>query len=279
MRILLSVTIAISLIATSALGSVVVREHKVGGKPVVVIQPAGPGPWPVVYALSGLGEMVRGPRAAAWGWVEKYGLVPAARAVTSKRLTSKAFHGLVTGKLLDAYRARHARGYAGLVIVCPAVPRKLTRAFKTYLLKRLIPWAESTLPIKRGPRFRGIDGISLGARHALRIGFEYPEKFRTLGTEQAAANGLAGYLTGRVRKAPQSFRNLVVNLLTSRGDGYRKVVGRLARALKGVGLHVRYGVTPGGHNKRFAKGPGAIDMLLFHDGVLNGTARLTTSYP
>ena len=245
-----------------------VEGHKVAGQPVVVVLPPGDGPWPVVYALSGLGEMVRGRRAAAWGWVEKYGLVAAMEAAHRQRLSIQDFQGLVDGQQLAEYN-RRARSYRGVVVVCPAVPRKLTDRFVRHLMGEVIPWAERKLPIMKGARHRGVDGISLGGRHALKIGFDYASDFRTLGTEQAAARRLRGRLAKALSRWKGGAKSgPFVNLLTSHQDPYRSVVEALAGWMRREGVRVRFQKTAGRHDKRFVKGPGAIDMLLFHDRLL-----------
>lgn len=258
----------ILLLPVIAVAQVSVSHHTVAGKPVVVVRPQGAGPWPVVYALPGLGEMVRGPRISAGGWLNQYGLKQAMLAVQSGALSKRHFHGLVTSAQLAEYREALSSGWPGLVIVCPATPRKLTPAFTRFLLESVIPWAETTLPVKPGPTYRAIDGISLGGRHALRIGFKHPRMFRAIGTEQAAAGGLGPFVSRQVKKAPADFAHLEINLLTSHGDMFRAKIRNFHRRLKKLGLRSRYHVTPGGHTKRFAKGPGAIDMLIYHAKVL-----------
>ena len=264
----ISAGLIVLLLATTASGKAIVETFTVGDKPLVVVRPEGPGPWPVVYALPGLGEMKRGPRISSHGWVTHYGLREAMNAVLRGNVTSKDLQGLVKGDTLKPYRDRAAR-FKGLVIVCPATPVKLKASFRTYLIDTVIPWAERTLPIRRGPAFRGIDGISLGGRHALRIGLARPELFKAIGTEQAAARGLSSLANRLVRARPAAFAHLKVGLITSKHDGFREPVRKLNRTLTRLGVSTYFTVTPGRHDKRFARGPGAVEMLLFHDTALN----------
>lgn len=250
--------------------SVSVTHHTVAGKPVVVVRPEGTGPWPVVYALPGLGEMVRGPKISAGGWLNQYGLRSAMVAVSSGTLTTKDFGGLVTPTDLASYQKQLARPWPGLVVVCPATPRKLTKRFICFLLDDVIPWAERTLPVRSGARHCVIDGISLGGRHALRIGLRHPRVFRAIGTEQAATGGLGPMASRLIRKAPAEYRHLDINLLTSKRDMFRPKIKAFHERLERLGLRSRFHVTPGGHTKRFARGPGAIDMLMWHTTILHG---------
>ncbi|HIN86345.1 MAG TPA: hypothetical protein EYN06_07680 [Myxococcales bacterium] len=255
-------------LSLNASADVVVNEYPVGGKPVVVIQPSTGGPFPVIYALSGLGEMRRGPRAAAHGWVEKYGLVEAMRAVSRGRISSDDFMGLVQGAMLKQYQTRLERPFRGVVVVCPAVPRKLSLQFTQHLINELIPWAEANLPIMKGARHRGIDGISLGGRHALQIALKHPALFKSIGSEQAAVRGLSKRWQRALKNHPGNYKHLHVNLLTSTHDGFRKSIAHFAGILSKGPLTVRHQITNGRHDKRFAKGPASIDMLLFHEAVL-----------
>ena len=257
-----------TLLGPAARADVVVTTHRVGNRPVVVVQPKeGPGPWPVVYALPGLGEMVRSPEISASAWVNEYGLKAAFAAVQRGDLTKADFQGLVTDAQLAEYRLAAAQ-FRGLVIVCPATPKRMDKAWKAWLIDQVIPWAERTLPVIAGPKSRGLDGISMGGRHTLKLGFERPELFKTLGTEQAAVRGLGPRLQKQVRARPDAYRHLHINLLTSTKDGFRAAITRFHQRLSGLNLTVRHTITPGRHDKRFVRGPGAIDMLLFHDRVL-----------
>ncbi len=231
---------ALILLLASPAAAVRVSQHTVDDKPVVVVQPDRGGPYPVVYLLPGMGEMVRGPLPSARGWVDDYGLVQAFERVQPK----------------------------GLVLVCPATPKSLSDRFERFLFEAVIPWAEAELPVLKGPKHRALDGISLGGRHALRIGLKYPERFAAIGTEQAAAGGLASLARRRIRADPARFSHLKFHLLTSERDGFRPKIERLHRTLTRLGVHSDYRVTRGRHDKVFARGPGAEGMLKWHDRVL-----------
>jgi hypothetical protein len=106
---------------------------------------------------------------------------------------------------------------------------------------------------------------------------ERPELFRAIGTEQAAVRGLWTRFRRPLQEETERFRHLQINLLTSLQDGYRRPIQKLAQQLGEIGLSVRLQITPGRHDKRFARGPGAIDMLLFHDEALRTETAPTSS--
>jgi hypothetical protein len=252
--------------------TVTVTRTTVGGKPVVVVTPVGTGPWPVVFVMGGLGELSRGEAVSAGAWVDDYGLVAVLEAVQGNRLDAGTFQGLVDARLLRQYRQRVARGYKGLVIVGVPAPVDYSDEFVRFVTDELIPWADRTLPVRHGAEFRGIDGVSLGARHALRLGLAHPELFRTVSGVQAAVRGWHDVLLELATEHRVAARRLSLSLITSDGDPYRPAVGKLARSWRRLGLSVRHGVGIGPHNRRYNSGPGAVDLVLFHDAVLNGTS-------
>jgi enterochelin esterase-like enzyme len=246
---LVSLVTVFALATEVASPTIRVYEVEVEGRPVVIVHPEGPGPMSLVVALPGLGEMVSGPRASARGWVDKYGLA-------------------------DAYRRLLAADplFPRLAIVCPATPRDYTAAFERFVVFTLLPWAEANLDVRPG-RERGIDGISAGGVHAMRIAFAHPEHFTTVGTEQTVTGGLHGTLPARLRRDPERFGHLHLHLLTSTHDPFRPKIQRLAESLEGLSVSVTLAVVPGRHDKAFARGPGAEGMLEFHARHLGKSGR------
>jgi hypothetical protein len=270
-----TVALAVALLLSwTALSEPRRKDFDVGGKPVTVLLPSsGNGPWPVVYLMGGMGELSRGEAVSAASWVEDYAIATVVGALEAGRLTSATFRGLVTTSALASYQRRVRHGWGGLVLVGLPAPVDLTREFERYVVETVIPWAERSLPIRPGAAYRGIDGVSLGGRHALRIGFGNPELFRSVGAVQGAVRGRQAPLLALVQSRREGCRRLAVNLVTSDGDGYRGAIRTFARSLRRERLSVRLADLTGPHDYVFNRGPGAIDLLLFHDGVLNGNAR------
>jgi len=63
-----------------------------------------------------------------------------------------------------------------------------------------------------------------------------------------------------------------LRLLTSDADFYREAIEGLHAALSKAGAAHDHLFMPGPHAYRFNRGPGAIEMLLWHDRVLRGEA-------
>ena len=103
--------------------------------------------------------------------------------------------------------------------------------------------------------------------------FARPRAFGAVGALQAAIDGseLERFAELGVRALADN-PNLSLRLLTSDKDHFLRVNEQLSALLKERGVQHRYSRVQGNHSYRFNRGPGAIEMLLFHDRVLRGTA-------
>ena len=61
-----------------------------------------------------------------------------------------------------------------------------------------------------------------------------------------------------------------MRLLTSTDDPFRPTLHKLAQAMGAAGVRVDYELVPGPHDYDFNRGPGAYEMLLWHDRILRG---------
>ncbi len=265
------VLLAVLSAASFAKGEV--RRFTVAGRPVVVSLPAAlEGPWPVVYLMGGMGELSRGEAVSAGAWVDDYRIEAVVQALEAGRVTDRTLQGLSTPSELRDVRARLARlPYRGLVLVGLPAPVDYTDAFEKFVLQDVLPWAERTLPIRPGAASRGIDGVSLGGRHALRLGLRNPGVFRSVGAVQGAVRGYRDAVLewSRAADAQTGQPRPKLNLSTSDGDPYRGAIEGLGKDLRARGFDVRISRLTGPHDYVFNRGPGALDLLLFHDSVLN----------
>ena len=236
---------------------------------VVVISPADAGPdrrYPGLIALAGLGEARRGNKAGAWGWVEKYGLLPALAALERGALTEEDTHGLIKGKRLAAWNAELAKTpYRGLIIVCP-FPSK-SRKHHRFVVEELLPWAEDKVHVTPGAW--GVDGISLGGGVSSVMGFENPGSFRAIGSLQGAVTqGRRPAVERAIKRYKGDWSGRHIQVITSRGDGFRPALTDFHKWLDKRRIRHNFEVLPGRHDKAFVRGPGALKMLMFHDRAL-----------
>jgi iron(III)-salmochelin esterase len=260
-------------------------EGPFGPTDVVISMPAGADEttrYPVLVALHGRGESLKGSRRGARGWLDDYDLGRAMSRLLAPPLKKRDFQGYVSAERLRRInRSLRAQPYAGLIVVCPFLPDVLRRenAFTAseplaaFIVDVLLPRVYAKTPAIGTPASTGIDGVSLGGRAALLVGFSRPLAFGAIEALQAAidTSEVERFAELGVRALADN-PGLVLRLLTSDQDHFLRVNQSLSSALESKGVRHRYLRVLGTHSYRFNRGPGAIEMLLFHDRVLRGQA-------
>lgn len=242
----------------------------------VVMTPRGLAPGarlPLLIALHGLGESLRGVAAGAWGWSRDYELGASERALRTAPLSRDAFLGFVTESRFRRLRADlAARPYAGLVVVAPYTPNVMNdparaEAFSRWVVSTLLPRARRELPVLPGRAHTGVDGVSLGGLLALEVGLSQPEEFGVVGALQPAVRGRVARVLARRRSGAPAQR---IRLLTTSHDFLRPDVFALHRAMTARRIAHDFVDVAGPHDYPFNRGSGGIEMLLFHDRALRG---------
>jgi len=257
-------------------------ESPVGRMSVVVVIPerAPAEKFPVLIALHGRGETLKGPERGARGWVDDYALPRAVERLAHPPLVADDFEGFIERPRLDTLnRALAEHPYRGLIVVCPYLPDLLSGdepfshapPLAKFLVDQLLPKTVLETPALGTPAATGIDGVSLGGRASLAVGLLRPESFGAVASLQAAldpenANDVANRALGALKKNPK-FR---LRLLTSSGDYYLGALTAIHAGLEYAGVPHDYVVVSGPHGYAFNRGPGALEMLSYHDRVLRG---------
>lgn len=238
--------------------------------------------FPVLLAFHGRGEALKGPDRGARGWVDDYALKRAMQRLGAPPLTSADFESFVAPDRLERLNASlSARPYRGMIVVCPYTPDVLRGDEPFAKAPPLARFVEKTLL----PKIRrdvpglddavGIDGVSLGGRAAFGVGLLAPGSFRAIAGLQAAFDvDDAAEIAERAQRAHAQNPRLVFRLLTSKGDYFREADTAIARALQSRGLPAQLDLVEGPHDYAFNRGPGALEMLIFHDRALRGEAAL-----
>ncbi len=254
-----------------------------GRQAAVVVAPTWTGSvrLPVLVALHGLGESRKGLEGGAWGWSRDYGLELAMARLHRPPLTRDDFQGIYDQPRVDQINASLAeRPFRGLLVACPYTPDLLREKtldnagpFADFVVKELLPAVRGAYPALPERASTGIDGVSLGGRVALLAGLLHPEVFGAIGSLQAALQvPEARPLAKRVLLAREKASPLRLRLLTSEKDFYRGEILAFHRELDRLKQEHEHLVVPGPHDYPFNRGPGAIEMLLWHDRVLRGEA-------
>lgn len=252
----------------------------VGGGRAVVIVPSWTKPedkLPVLIALHGRGEANKGPIEGVMGWPRDYALLRAIERVCAPPLTTTDFEGFVEAKHLNETNASLvANPFKGLVIVCAYLPDvdlhkavAPSKDYARYLMDVVLPRVHAELPVLKSPAATGIDGVSLGGAVGLRVGLGNPEAFGAVGSLQAAlGEDQVEEFTTLAKAARARNPALKLRLLTSKDDYFRGAITHTSQAWKAAGLAHDFADVPGPHDYPFNRGPGAIEMLLWHDRML-----------
>jgi len=225
---------------------------------------------------------MKGPVRGARGWIDDYALGRAIRRLSMPPLEPRDFEGLAEPKRLKSINEElKTRPYQGLVVICPYTPDVLTgerpfdRAvpFARFLVDTVLPRARRELPIIDSASATGIDGVSLGGRLALLSGLYEPTSFGAVATLQAAFDTSdASRLAGMAVNAKKANPSLKFRLLTSDEDYFLNANRAISAAFTQTHVEHQFLVVTGPHDYIFNRGPGAIEMLLFHDRALRETS-------
>jgi iron(III)-salmochelin esterase len=229
---------------------------------------------PVLVALHGLGETTD-PVTGANAWPKSYALDHAYQRLLEPPLHPDDLQNLVTSeRLSEINESLMKRALGGLIVVCPYLPKDIGGAFPIelyaqWLGERVLPRVRNELPAMSTVNATGIDGVSLGGWSAIRIAMARPDLFGVVGALQPAlidgpmvewaASILGQHLKGR------PFR-----FVTSTEDLYRYTLTELDKKLTAKSVPHEFLMTPGPHDYPWNRGPGAIEMLLWHDRILRG---------
>lgn len=237
------------------------------------------GRYPLVVALHGAGEAARGPERGFLGWTLDYQLPKAVGALSSGRIGFPDYGGFVTERHLDAVnRQLRDEPFGGVMVASPYTPNLLEEdpggnrigSYSAWVGGPLLEHVRDELPAAaQGREHTGIDGVSLGGMLALEIGFSHPETFRTVGAIQPAIRGRVEHLAELAAAARRRGHEQEIRLLTSADDPFLGPTRELSERLRQLRVPHRLVMLPGPHNYAFNRGPGSLELLRFHDRVLD----------
>jgi iron(III)-salmochelin esterase len=260
-------------------------QHSAFGRiDVVVVLPdrAPEQRFPMLIALHGRGEAMKGPARGARGWVEDYALTRAIRRLAAPPLTSSDFESIVSPSRLEIINSALAKQpYEGLVVLCPYTPDLLAgdkpfesvQPYARFIVEELMARARRELPVIGSPETTGIDGVSLGGRVGFLTGLFHAEHFRSVAGLQAAFDSDDAVELGRLGDDAHRRNRLIrFRLLTSERDYFLEANRAIFSEFRLRRLPIQFRLIPGPHDYVFNRGPGSLEMLFFHDRVLRRDA-------
>jgi enterochelin esterase-like enzyme len=234
--------------------------------------------FPVLIAMHGRGETLKGPTRGARGWVDDYAVGRVIQRLHQPPLTPQDFQSFVARERLARWNETlAAQPYEGLVLVCPYTPDLLrgdepftgAPPLARFLVDTLMPKVYAETPAIGTAATTGVDGVSLGGRAAISVGLLRPEAFGAVASLQAALDPRNGSeIVMRAKQAREKNPKLHLRFVTSTEDYYLPALRTIAGALRAAGVGHELLVVPGPHDYVFNRGPGAIEMLAYHDRVL-----------
>jgi pimeloyl-ACP methyl ester carboxylesterase len=231
---------------------------------------------PLLIALHGAGEVAKGLVGGSRGWRDDYDLDRCEARLRHAPLTKDDFLGFVTAPRLATLNASLAeRPYAGLSVVCPFTPRirdlESARPFATFVAKQLVPRVRRETGLHDTNKI-GVDGVSMGGRLALLVGLAHPEWFDAVAALQPAIAVEEAKFFSELAARALAKKKLPLRLVTSEGDFFLDAVRALSEQMGKDGVEHQLLETPGPHDYAWNRGPGSIEMLLWHDRALRGHA-------
>jgi iron(III)-salmochelin esterase len=270
-------------LSTPVSSNVRLVEYDLGPQPwgraraVVVVPAWAPSDtrFPLLVALHGRGEALKVPAEGAMGWPRDYAMVRAVDRLRAPPLAPSDFEGFVEAPRLEEINASLGRrSFGGLVVACPSMPdldpaSSDVMAYARFVIDVLVPRVRRETPSFTAPESTGVDGVSLGGAVALRVGLMHAEVFGAVGGIQPAlATGESAAWTELAQAARARRPNLKLRLLTSRGDYFRDAIFEVSNAWSARGIDHDFADVPGPHDIVFNRGPGSIELLMWHDRVL-----------
>ena len=240
-------------------------------------QPHPPGErYPIVIALHGQGEALAGPNRGHLGWVLDYRLPTTFSALLRGRLSRSDYLGHVGDEHLEwTNAALRQQEFRGVAVVTPYMPNiggplgsERIREYGDWLAGPLLDAVRERFPgLAQTRDGTGIDGVSLGGRVALEVGFAHPDVFGVVAGMQPAVRNQEEALSELALEAARE-RPQRVRLLSSHGDHFLWSTCRLSTELRERRVPHTLTIVPGPHDYEFNRGPGGIEMLLTMDRAL-----------
>ena len=243
----------------------------------LVLVPPSPQPLPMLVALHGRGESGRGLEIGAKAWRDDYSLDKLDLRLREGPVTRADLADMVFDDRLAKINASLTSSpYAGLVVACPYTPDLKDRSkegaapFGKFLSETLLPKVRTESKCATDRSSTGIDGVSMGGRLALLVGFANPDVFGAIGALQPAIKVGEAEMFAALAASATAGRKTAIRLVSSEADPFLEAVRALSKALEAAHVPHELVVTPGPHDYAWNRGPGGVEMLLWHERVLRG---------
>jgi hypothetical protein len=247
------------------------------GERALLLLPDAPARAPLLLALHGRGEAGRGLDVGSGAWPREYALDRLHRRLLAPPLVPADLQHMLSAARLERLNDSLAKSpYEGLCVACPATPVlgdksvEGARDFGRFLVETLLPRVREEAKSAADRAAVGIDGVSMGGRIALFVGLTFPEVFGAVGALQPAIKVEEAEMIASLAKRAASRAPLRLRLVSSEEDPFLPAVRAASAALRAEAVEHELLVIPGTHGYEFNRGPGGVEMLLWHERVQRG---------
>jgi enterochelin esterase family protein len=129
----------------------------------------------------------------------------------------------------------------------PELQAKNLPLFEEYLLKEILPWAESKYRVARGRTNRAIAGLSMGGGQSSNIGFGHPELFGAIGVFSSSGGQDFARRHGATLANPAAAKFRPFWIAMGKQDAGLQRAQQFAELLNKSGIPHDYVETEGGH--------------------------------
>ncbi len=248
-----------------------------GEEALVLVPEKGAATMPIVVALHGRKEASDTLDVGAYAWRESYLLGHLYQRLEAPPLHDADLRGMADPTRLALLNASLAKApFQGVVAVCPYTPAAPDRTspdfqpFSHFVATLLLSQARRLTGAVANRALTGIDGISMGGRTALLIGLSHPDVFGRVGALQPAllpsdAAMLSELAKEAMRQAPVQLR-----LVSSDKDEFLPGARAASERMHADGVPHELLVLRGAHGYEWNRGPGGIEMLMWHERLGRG---------
>lgn len=243
----------------------------------LLLAPEGAATSPLLVALHGRGESVRGVEAGARGFRDDYWIDRVLERIQAPPLTAADLGHMVTPERLAQLNASlREHPYRGLCLVTPYTPDLRDQSipgaagFGRFVVERLLPRARAESGCQAAREATGIDGVSLGGRIALLVGLSHPEIFGAVGALQPAVRASEAAMFSELARRAMERHPIALRLVSSDGDPFLPAIQEISDRLRQDGVAHELLVVPGPHDYVWNRGPGNVEMVLWHERVQRG---------
>jgi enterochelin esterase-like enzyme len=247
------------------------------GQRALVFGPPNARDLPMLVALHGRGESGRGLDVGARGWRDDYRIGRLLERLKEPPLTQKDLLNMVSRDRLARLNASlKETPFRGISLVCPYTPDLPDKspagvaAFGRFVAEQLIPRARVETGSRPDRGITGIDGVSMGGRLALLVGLSRPDIFGSVGALQPALKPSEGPMISELARAAMEKFPIELRLVSSEADPFLPAVRAVSERLRADGVVHELLIAQGNHDYDWNRGPGGVEMLLWHERVLRG---------